>query len=184
MLFGKKKEQKQVEEQAHPAVDDLMKRISALENIPEAAPSAQIARPIPMMQSAMPEQMPTKVILPQPARQEQEEEKPSFAPLFVKIDRYRQILSTINNLRNTLMLLKNNFMILNELEKLKEDNMSLIKETLEKMEKRMSSLDTQFMRPSGFMEDTENVQDLGTDATLADLSGQVEDLRAQLQSLS
>jgi len=184
MLFGKKKEQKQVvEEQSHPAVDDLMKRISALENIPEAAHSSQIAHPIPM-QRAMPEQMPTKVILPQPARQEQEE-KPAFAPLFVKIDRYRQILSTINNLRNTLMLLKNNFMILNELEKLKEENMTLIKETLEKMEKRMSSLDTQFMRPSGFMEDAEDMQDVGmADATLADLSSQVEDLKAQLQSLA
>jgi hypothetical protein len=180
MLFGKKKEQKQVaEEQTHPAVDDLMKKITALENIPSGA------QPIPTTQArTVPEEVPTKVSLPTPKEPEMEEERPSFAPLFVKIDRYRQILSTMNYLKNTMMLIKNNFAILSELEKLKEENLKLIENTLDRMEKKILSLDSQFMRPSGFMED-EEVKDAGAlDATIADLSGQIEDLKAQLENIN
>ena len=182
MLFGKKKEQKQVaEEQSHPAVDDLMKRISMLESMPANAPVMQA--------KAAPEGMPTKVFLPQPTEPQptepelEEEQRPSFAPLFVKIDRYRQILNTMNYLKNTMMLVKNNFAILSELERLREENLRLIESTLERMEKKVVSLDSQFMRPSGFVE--EDVQDVGAlDATVADLSGQIEDLKAQLQSIA
>ena len=187
MLFGKKKEEKQevIQEQTHPAVDELMKRINTLESMPVVPVMQQPARPV--MQRAAPEEMPRKVDFPKPLEEQEmkEEQKSSFAPLFVKIDRYRQILSTMNYLKNSIMLIKNNFAILNELENLRAENVKLLQETLERLDKKISSLDTQFLRPSGFMEDMEEAQDAGAlEATLSDLSGQIEEMKAQLQSLA
>jgi polyhydroxyalkanoate synthesis regulator phasin len=83
------------------------------------------------------------------------------------------------------MLIKNNFVILNELEKLKEDNMKILQEGIERLEKKVVSLDTQFLRPSGFMEDVEETQDVEVfESTISDLSGQIQNLKAQLQSLA
>jgi polyhydroxyalkanoate synthesis regulator phasin len=197
MLFGKKKDERQemMPQQAHPAVEELMKKMNTLENIhatnmqptvnmPEMQPVP--ARPV-LQARTMPEEMPRKVDFPKQPTQEpemKEEQRSSFAPLFVKIDRYRQILSTMNYLKNSMMLIKNNFVILNELEKLKEDNMKILQEGIERLEKKVVSLDTQFLRPSGFMEDVKETQDVEVfESTISDLSGQIQNLKAQLQSL-
>lgn len=114
-----------------------------------------------------------------------EQEKPSQAPLFVKLDKYKQILSTIASLKPSFVMLKNNFEILNKLEKLREENMSLIKETLERVEKKLTTLDTELIKPSGFREEMPEMYDVkSVDDMLADLNKQIEQLKSGLKTVA
>jgi DNA-binding transcriptional MerR regulator len=114
-----------------------------------------------------------------------EPEKPMFAPLFVKIDRYRQILNSLSYLKNTMVMLKNSFYTLSELKRLEEDNLKMIQDTIEKINEKLLSLDSEFLRPSEFREEIGEIrsaEDLS--GVLADLKSQVEQLKSELQSLS
>lgn len=115
---------------------------------------------------------------------EERKTKPSFAPLFVKLDKYKSILSTINNLRANLLMLKNSLQILSELEKLREDNLKLISENVKNLERRIAKLDSDFLRPSGFHEQLQEIQDIQSiEGTIIDLKTQIERLRAELERI-
>lgn len=125
---------------------------------------------------------------------EPEVERPSFAPLFIKIDRYRQILNTIGNLKTIMIMLKNSLITLNELDKARNETFKIVQDAIEKLENRLNSLDQELVRPSGFQERTTTTfdttekleyQDVETiEATIADLKGQIEQLKAELESLA
>lgn len=126
-------------------------------------------------------------------------EKPSFAPLFVKIDRYRQILNAIGGLKTTMIMLKNSLMTLNELDKARNETFKIVQDAIGKLEGRLNSLDQELVRPSGFQErspvlsptisydvvDRPEYQDVETvEATIADLKGQIEQLKAELENIA
>ena len=120
-------------------------------------------------------------------RREEEEPQPAFAPLFVKLTRYKKILNTINYLKVSINLMKNQLSILNELDRLREENLKLIYSAVNRMSDRLGRLDSEFMRPSGFvdeipetqMEDVESLEN-----TIADLKGQIEHLKSEVETLS
>jgi chromosome segregation ATPase len=120
-----------------------------------------------------------------PKEVEQKQEKPAFAPLFVKIDRYRQILNAIGYLKTTMVMIKNSLLTLNELDKARAETVKVLEEALEKTEKKISELDSELVRPAGYHELEEpEYQDMETiEATIADLKGQIEMLKSELQSM-
>jgi len=113
-----------------------------------------------------------------------EPEKSSFAPLFVKLDRYKKILNFMNEIKLTMITIRNAFSVLSELDKLRGENLKMIKDALEKLDKRLLSLDSEFLRPTGFHE--EFVPDMYTaqslEGIITDLKSQVEQLKAELKS--
>jgi hypothetical protein len=112
-------------------------------------------------------------------------EKPTFAPLFVKIDRYRQILNSVGSLKTANMIIKNSLMTLRELDKARDETFKLIQDGIDKMEKRLNSLDQELIRPSGFcdMAEKPEYQDIETiGATIAGLKGEIEQLRTELNT--
>jgi hypothetical protein len=112
------------------------------------------------------------------------EETVQFAPLFVKIDRYRQILNAMNYLKSMLAMVKNNFNVLNEMEKLRNDNLKLVQEAVDKIDKKIKTLDSEFLRPSGFIEQMPELHDVqGLQATIADLRSQVDQLKSDLKNI-
>jgi len=116
-----------------------------------------------------------------------ESERPAFAPLFVKIDRYRQILNSIGYLKTTMIMIKNSLMALTELDKAREETIKLIQDAVGKLENRLVSLDKELVRPTGYHEISEKHEyhDVETvEATVADLKGQIEQLRSELQTMS
>jgi DNA-binding ferritin-like protein len=109
-----------------------------------------------------------------------------FAPLFVKIDRYRNIISSVASLRTTAVVVKNTLAVMNELEKTKQQTTTLMKEAIEKLEKRLHSLDAELIRPAGLntQAPTEVYQEVhGVEATLADLKSQIQQLKNELQQM-
>jgi len=77
---------------------------------------------------------------------------PESAPLFVKLDRYRNVLNTISDLRNTVSKVRNAFELFSEMERVKAENLRVIEAVMQKVESRIVDLDAEFMKP---------VQDLG-----------------------
>lgn len=113
-----------------------------------------------------------------------EPEKPTVAPLFVKMDRYRQILTTIGNLKTSLMIVKNSLGTLKQIEKVRDDTFSIVNDVIEKMDDKLIDLDNNLLRPAGFQgsdETSEEQKDIRSiEATVADLQGQIEQLKSEL----
>ncbi len=117
---------------------------------------------------------------------EPEMAQPGYAPLFVKIDKYRNILSTLGTIKSSIGLLRNSFATLNEIDKARQQNMVVIQGALDKINKKLESLDAELIRPTGFNTNTsaEDYQDVrNVEATVADLKGQLAQLKSDLQQL-
>lgn len=112
-------------------------------------------------------------------------ERSSFAPLFVRLNRYKQILSTMNYLKNTINMVKSALSVLNELDKMREQNLKMVQGAIDKVEEKMLKLDSEFMRPSGFVEEIPEVQDVEiVEATLSDLKGQIDQLKSEIEQMT
>lgn len=130
-----------------------------------------------------PSQPPQQRWEPQP---EPEVAQPGYAPLFVKIDKYRNILTMLGTIKSSIGLLRNSFATLNELDKARQQNMVIIQSALEKINKKLENLDTELIRPTGFNTNTspEDYQDAhNVEATISDLKGQLAQLKSDLQQL-
>lgn len=198
-LFGRKnKEEVQVKQTIQlPTLESIMGQIQIQ---PEQKPVEKLAQKIPEVLIPTAHEIPKipehhfphqerKMVEMTPHVEERiparVEEKASFAPLFVKLDRYRQILSTMNYLKNTMNMVKNTFSILNELEKIRMENLKLIQETIEKADKKILTLDSEFMRPSGFTDEIPEFADAESlEATLVDLRNQVGQLKSELKNMA
>lgn len=117
---------------------------------------------------------------------EEAEEKPIYAPLFVKLNKYRQILNVLGQMKTTIVILRNSFATLDQLEKAKAETLSLMRETVDKLREKIAALDRELIRPAGFrtFEEPEYKEAEAVEATLADLKGQIEQLKAELESMS
>ncbi len=111
-----------------------------------------------------------------------EEERPTSAPLFVKIDRYRNILTGVNELKTTLVAVKSAFSVLTEMDKLRAETLEMIEKSIGKIDKRLHALDSEFLRPSGFHEemphDVYNIESL--EVVLSSLKSQVDQLKTEI----
>jgi hypothetical protein len=199
-LFGKKKEVKvediplpdemkphlelrQEQESQFTSPEDLMKMTAEQmnPNFAQPQPTVQTMQTIkPATQSSQVNVQSLQVIA-QPAPQQ---EKSSFAPLFVKIDRYRNILKSLGELRTTLVLMKNAFAMLEQIDKIKDENMNLIASALNSIEKKLISLDSEFLRPSGFENElSETYEFENVQLVISELHSQIEQLKTEMQQV-
>jgi vacuolar-type H+-ATPase subunit I/STV1 len=181
-LFGRKRKEEIQEVKQTIELPTLEKIMNGMKRPIEKRPVEKLVEKIPETEKVtvekIPEQHPKEI-------KEEVKEKSSFAPLFVKLDRYRQILNTMNYLKNTMNMIKNTLSILNELEKIKSENLKLIEDTIEKADKKILTLDSEFMRPSGFIEEMPELSDVESlEATLVDLREQVNQLKSELRSMA
>lgn len=113
-----------------------------------------------------------------------ESEKVTVAPLFVKMDKYRQILTTIGNLKTALAIVNNSLSTLHQIEKVRDDTFDIIRDLTNKMDDKLIELDNNLLRPAGYRgteESMEEKQDIrGIEATVADLQGQISQLKTEL----
>ena len=123
----------------------------------------------------------------QPAAKK-EPEKPTIAPLFVKVERYRQIISTIGNLKTALVVVKNSLGTLQHIEKLRNDTLNIVNELVENMDGKIANLDNDLLRPAGFHDSGKSSperQDIRSiEATVSDLHGQIEQLKSEIGNLT
>ena len=130
--------------------------------------------------------------LPKPVQVKKEEVKPkepepAQAPLFIKLDRYREVISNLTQLKTLTLVVKNSLSTLVQLEKARDETVEVVKKTLDKINEKISALDKELVRPTGFGQVTaapEYHEIQSVETTIAGLKGQIEQLKAELQALS
>lgn len=190
-LFGRKKEVSDIQEvkeaieKSSPVFEKPSEAVEILRRNIEM-PMQKISEPIKSNDLPVKhEEKIPEMKLPQTAFQvEEHKEKTSFAPLFVKLDKYKQILNALIELKTTIAAIKNSFTVLNELERLKMESLKMIQSSIDKMDKKLVALDSEFLRPSGFHEEMPpemySADSLG--GVLNDLRSQIEQLRTEIQA--
>ncbi|MFH7918302.1 MAG: hypothetical protein QW631_03270, partial [Candidatus Aenigmatarchaeota archaeon] len=68
------------------------------------------------------------------------------APLFVKVEKYREIITIIQEIKTLLAGLRNLFSILEEIDQVKSDTLNTLRITLQRVEKNITQLDANFLR--------------------------------------
>ncbi len=135
--FGKRKEE----------VNEIKEAISGAPPAPYPMPfqmSGERAYPLPSRAYQMPPRLPPRM---------QEEGMPSmgpqqkFAPLFVKVDRYKEILEAVSRLRGTISNMESIIRARESIEKLKEDTDALMLRQLNACNDCIAALDSAFVRP-------------------------------------
>jgi DNA repair exonuclease SbcCD ATPase subunit len=107
------------------------------------------------------------------------------APLFVKLEKYKEIENNLNELKFNLDTLKNSFSLFTEVENVKGKNIQLIQSTLEKIERNVLNLLAEFSKPLGISEEIreETPELIDLSKTLTNLKEQIDNLKAQLEKL-
>jgi hypothetical protein len=81
--------------------------------------------------------------------------------------------------------LENSFGVLNELEKLRDENIKILRNSLQNIEKKLEIIDSELLRPSGFHEEISNIEEVeGLSSTIEDLKLQIDQLKEDLQKVA
>lgn len=192
-LFGKKKEEPKTPSApipyANKDLQEIQKAVEPKNIFPTLAPE-QTEQQVSQQNFSRMGMMPTSLKpMAQPAGNETESEETveeparQYAPLFVKIDRYRNILNALGQVRTAMVMIHNSFNALAQLENARSDTLKVLEKSLEKVEKKIANLDSELVKPAGYATQlpAEEYADAATiETTIADLRGQIEQLKAEL----
>ncbi len=125
-------------------------------------------------------------VITEPVTEITEVEKSPFAPLFVKLDRYKTVLNTINELKSTIISIKNSLEVQRQIENLKEENTGFLQAAINKVDEKVLSLDAEFLRPKGFEEEMPKteIRTEGLQGAVTDLKKQIDSLKEELKAIS
>ncbi|MEM5836538.1 MAG: hypothetical protein QXR09_02720 [Candidatus Aenigmatarchaeota archaeon] len=181
MLFGRKKEEVKREEVQEneeiklPTIDEIKQQLGKIEVQEKALPVPKV------------EESPVQVRMEKKELEKRTriEELKKSVPLFIKLERYEEILSMIEELRTLLSLIKNSFSVLDESEKIKSEIIETIKENVKKMEEKVASLDSKLLKPTGYEEMEERIEYKSKEMedALSTLKSQIDKLKQEIQSL-
>lgn len=115
-----------------------------------------------------------------------EVKKKTFAPLFVKIDRYRSVLDAIKDVKNMILIMKNALRVQKQIEGMWGENRKFLETAIEKINKKILSLDSDFSRPRGYEEGFQPPvhETDGLEGVVDDLKKQIEGLKSELKTIS
>ena len=177
-FFRRKSKEEEVEE-----LKDMVESRKFEHEIPEEVKTTP-EEITPARQEAVQVEAPiTPPSLPSPV---QESQRPAFAPLFVKIEKYRNVLNSINDLKTTIIMLKNALMVQRQIEGLRDENRKFLELAINKIDTKIVSLDTEFLRPRGFEEEfpSATYETTGIEGVVEDLKKQIEGLKSELKTIT
>lgn len=158
-----------------------------VEEKPKEEVKTTLEETMPAQQRSVQEEVPTTpVVPPTPTAPIQEPQRPAFAPLFVKIEKYRNVLNSINDLKTTIIMLKNALAVQRQIEGLRDENRKFLELATNKIDKKIVSLNAEFLRPKGFEEEfpPATYETAGIEGVVDDLKKQIEGLKSELKTIS
>ncbi len=113
-------------------------------------------------------------------------ERPRFAPLFVKIDRYQEVLGTIDALKTTLLSVRDLLNLMQQLDKIKLEAETLMQKNIQEIVMNISNMDKEFVRPKGVEIEEHPLPKFESgkvEGYVGELQRELDNLRAQLQTV-
>jgi len=112
--------------------------------------------------------------------EKKEESEELFAPLFIKIERYREITNKISSAKSTLENLKSSLLLLRELEKLREESLKAVEGIVSKLEKKLEELEVEFLKRGGIISRMKEVKDVESLlSSFSEVKGKLEEIKAE-----
>jgi len=108
------------------------------------------------------------------------------APLFVKVDKYKEVLSLIQEMKVFISGIKQLFNILQDLEALRIDAIKIMKATIQRLERRMIEMDSDLLRPKGYeapLMSPVEAEASHVEDSLTELQGEIARMRRELEGL-
>jgi hypothetical protein len=135
-----------------------------------------------------------KKAVPRPAPRFAPSSSAQSPPLFIKVDKYRDIVKGIRELRSYILNLRDTLDVLNDMQREVTNGIQIAHKSLDELNTIVSNLDSFFMKPQSSMggkiqeytqEDIEDDEEEPTEmrSSMKDVYGQLEKLRAQLRAI-
>lgn len=106
------------------------------------------------------------------------------APLFVKVEKYRDILSGLQEIKTFISNVKQLFTIMHEVETVRSDTLKIMRASIQRLEKSIIEMDSELLRPKGFeFPETSDTEISHVESSLGDLQKQVAALKRELQEI-
>lgn len=106
------------------------------------------------------------------------------APLFIKVEKYRDILSSLQELKTFVSSVKQLFTVMHELETVRSDALKIMRASIQRLEKSLIEIDSELLRPKGFeFPETSDVEIRHVESSLGDLQKQIVALKRELQEI-
>ncbi|MCS7094126.1 MAG: hypothetical protein RMJ18_03015 [Candidatus Aenigmarchaeota archaeon] len=104
-------------------------------------------------------------------------------PLFVKLEKYKNIVSALMQIKTYLITLKNSLVALEHIEKARSETLSMLSKNLDKIGEKINELERDLVKPIGFsFGSPETFEELSSVHTnLAALKAQIEQLKTELE---
>lgn len=121
-----------------------------------------------------------------PARRPPQPQKTSAsAPLFIKVDKYKELITSIQKLKTFAKGMKHTFSVLNDIEDLRNQALQTLNVTLQRLEKNIVGVDNQLVRPNVDLGEIEKGEKevRKIENSLSDLENQLSTLRNELEGL-
>ncbi|MCS7105970.1 MAG: hypothetical protein NZ942_01490 [Candidatus Aenigmarchaeota archaeon] len=113
--------------------------------------------------------------------EEKKEEKPESPPVFIKVEKYDEIVLEMGKIKDILEELKGIIVSLKELEKTGRETLEEIHNISKDLEERISKLYSTFLKPYSYeeasVEGTEEVESI-----IEELKSQIEELKSQIEA--
>ncbi|GEM_PF-2489571 len=108
----------------------------------EVAAAVGKEEPAAMMGEEQPKQPPIMPYLRGP--------EGTHAPLFVKVERYKELLGTAQEVKALIQEIKQVFSVLSDLEGARDEAIKLLRISVQRLEHSMNEIDTELVKPVGY----------------------------------
>lgn len=109
-------------------------------------------------------------------------QKESGAPLFVRVENYRDILGTMEEIKNMIGDLKELFSLMSSVDEVKRDGMDGLKKGISDLADALIAMDSEFVRPEDMEGDSRETSSEVSE-TMKDLQSELESIRGELNEL-
>jgi len=113
------------------------------------------------------------------------EETPKIAPIFVRVDKYKEILSHIQDLKSTIANLENVLAVRKNVHKINAESDEILEKALQKFSESTSMFGREFVTPRGpeqFARTGEKSEN-AFDSTISQISDEVLRLKQELEKI-
>ena len=124
--------------------------------------------------------------LPPPRPREYDARPEQSAPLFVKVEKYREVISSLQEMKLFVAGVKDIFTVMQEIESIRGEALNVMKVTVQRLEKAVVEMDSELLRPRGvnvspFPQGEAEVKHI--ESSLTELQKQLLELRQDLQGM-
>lgn len=105
------------------------------------------------------------------------------APMFVKVEKYKEIIDSLQEIKNFVNGIKQLFVVISEIEDVRNDAIRIMRVSVQRLEKSATQIDQELLRPIGFENYPHGEAERSyVEESLTELQEQISKLRTELQA--